>query len=63
MNGAAAGLQYLASTDVPISPGAATFVANANPGAEFNLNAGCIFSVSIGYANGSDLDAKKVVRS
>ena len=37
MNGAAAGLQYLASTDVPISPGAATFVANANPGAEFNL--------------------------
>lgn len=37
MNGAAAGLQNLASTDVPISPGAATFVANANPGAEFNL--------------------------
>jgi|TARA_B110000967_G_C18322792_1_gene288323 hypothetical protein len=37
MNGAAAGLQYLSSTDVPISPGAEKFIANANPGADFNL--------------------------
>ena len=38
MNGAAAGLQYLASTDVAISPGAQTFIANANPGADFNIS-------------------------
>jgi len=36
-NGTAAALSYLASTDIAISPGAQTFVAGMNLGADFNL--------------------------
>ncbi|HIG66487.1 MAG TPA: hypothetical protein EYQ44_01440 [Porticoccaceae bacterium] len=36
-NGAAAAFSYLASTNIAISQGAQTFVANMNPGADFNL--------------------------